>query len=115
MSEPATEKTEILAEAERQLREYFAGVRKIFDLPLKPDGTAFFQSVWSELQEIPYGETRTYGDIAKAVGQTDSGKGGRHGKSSQSDYDRDSVPPGDWSERKTGRLCRRPGCEAKID
>lgn len=39
----ATEKTEILAEAERQLREYFAGVRKIFDLPLKPDGTAFFK------------------------------------------------------------------------
>lgn len=65
----ATEKTEILAEAERQLREYFAGVRKSFDLPLKPDGTAFFQSVWNELQEIPYGETRTYGDIAKAVGK----------------------------------------------
>ena len=36
---------------------------------MKPDGTAFFQSVWKALQEIPYGETRTYGDIAKAVGK----------------------------------------------
>ena len=67
--EAVTEKTEILAEAERQLREYFAGARKDFELLLKPDGTAFFQSVWKALQEIPYGETRTYGDIAKVVGK----------------------------------------------
>lgn len=65
----ATKKTEALAETERQLREYFAGVRKVFDVLLKPDGTAFFQSVWKALQDIPYGETRTYGDIAKAVGK----------------------------------------------
>ena len=58
-----TEKTEALAETERQLREYFAGIRKSFDVLLKPDGTAFFQSVWKALLDIPYGETRTYGDI----------------------------------------------------
>ena len=49
-----TQKTEALAETERQLREYFAGVRKVFDVLLKPDGTAFFQSVWKALQDIPY-------------------------------------------------------------
>ena len=64
-----TEKTEALAETERQLREYFAGIRKSFDVLLKTDGTAFFQSVWKALLDIPYGETRTYGDIAKAVGK----------------------------------------------
>lgn len=67
--EAVTEKTESLEVAERQLREYFAGIRKSFDLLLKPDGTAFFQSVWKALRDIPYGETRTYGDIAKAVGK----------------------------------------------
>ena len=63
------EKKEALAETEQQLREYFAGIRKSFDVLLKPDGTAFFQSVWKALLDIPYGETRTYGDIAKAVGK----------------------------------------------
>lgn len=68
-TDAVTEKTPVLAEAERQLKEYFAGVRKNFELPLKPEGTAFFQSVWKELQEIPYGETRTYGEIAKSIGK----------------------------------------------
>lgn len=49
----ATEKTEILAEAERQLREYFAGVRKSFDLPLKPDGTAFFKVYGMSCRKFP--------------------------------------------------------------
>lgn len=62
-----TEKTQVLADAERQLNEYFAGSRKQFELPLKPDGTTFFQSVWTALCEIPYGETRSYGDIAHAI------------------------------------------------
>ena len=51
-----TEKTEILAETERQLKEYFVGVRKKFELPLKPDGTVFFQTVWKALLDIPYGQ-----------------------------------------------------------
>lgn len=68
-TQAVTEKTALLEDAERQLKEYFAGVRKKFDLPLKPDGTAFFQSVWKALMDIPYGETRTYGDIAAAVGK----------------------------------------------
>ena len=51
-----------------QLREYFAGARKEFDLPLAPEGTEFRRRVWAALREIPYGETRTYRDIAARVG-----------------------------------------------
>lgn len=55
-------------EAARQLREYFAGERTEFSLPLKPQGTPFQLAVWRALTEIPYGETRSYGAIAAAVG-----------------------------------------------
>ena len=58
----------LLQKAEGQLREYFAGRRKTFDLPLRPEGTAFRKKVWQALTEIPYGTTRTYGQIAEAVG-----------------------------------------------
>ncbi len=60
--------TDLLKEAKAQLDEYFAGKRKSFDLPLAPDGTAFQHRVWRALQEIPYGETRSYGEIARAIG-----------------------------------------------
>ena len=63
------EETPLLLEAERQLSEYFAGRRKAFDLPLAPKGTPFQCAVWQALTEIPYGETRTYGEIAVAVGR----------------------------------------------
>ncbi|HNV03744.1 MAG TPA: methylated-DNA--[protein]-cysteine S-methyltransferase [Vicinamibacterales bacterium] len=56
-------------EAERQLIEYFHGRRTRFDLRLSPTGTAFQTAVWKALQRIPYGETRSYGEIAKAVGR----------------------------------------------
>ena len=58
----------LLREACSQLGEYFQGKRRQFDLPLSSAGTAFQQRVWSELQKIPYGETRSYEDIAAAVG-----------------------------------------------
>jgi methylated-DNA-[protein]-cysteine S-methyltransferase len=57
-----------VAEAVRQLNEYFAGRRNDFDLPLAPNGTEFQRTVWSRLQEIPYGETISYGELAKRVG-----------------------------------------------
>lgn len=60
--------TPILKEAGRQLTEYFEGTRKNFDLPLAPLGTEFQQNAWKALQEIPYGETRSYGDMAKNIG-----------------------------------------------
>ena len=57
-----------VGEAVRQLREYFAGKRAEFDLPLAPEGTAFQRTVWRQLQEIPYGETISYGELARRVG-----------------------------------------------
>jgi methylated-DNA-[protein]-cysteine S-methyltransferase len=57
-----------VAEAIRQLREYFAGGRTGFDLPLAPKGTEFQRAVWRQLQEIPYGETISYGELARRVG-----------------------------------------------
>lgn len=59
--------TPLLEEAARQLREYFDHRRSNFDLPLSPHGTDFQRSVWDELERIPYGETRTYGDVAAAL------------------------------------------------
>lgn len=63
------EATPLLLEACRQLREYFAGERKEFALPLAPAGTAFQKKVWAALRDIPWGETRSYGDIARAIGK----------------------------------------------
>ncbi len=61
--------TDLLKEAAAQLNEYFNGVRKSFKLPLSPAGTSFQMAVWNALLEIPYGETRSYGNIAMAVGK----------------------------------------------
>jgi methylated-DNA-[protein]-cysteine S-methyltransferase len=55
--------------ARRQLEEYFAGVRTEFDLPLRPTGTPFQHEVWAALQTIPYGEVRSYGEIAAQIGR----------------------------------------------
>jgi len=59
--------TEVLAEVARQLDEYFLRKRRAFDLPLKLNGTEFQRAVWNALLEIPYGETRSYHDIAKRL------------------------------------------------
>ena len=56
-------------DAFRQLGEYFAGERTAFDLPLRPIGSDFELAVWHQLTRIPYGETRSYGYVAKAVGE----------------------------------------------
>ena len=60
-------KTPVLSEAEQQLTEYFSGRRREFTLPLKPAGTAFQQAVWQALRGIPFGETRSYAEIAQSV------------------------------------------------
>ena len=56
-----------LAYVRRQLTEYFAGERKVFDLKLNPDGTEFQRQVLEELQKIPYGTTVSYGEIARRI------------------------------------------------
>jgi methylated-DNA-[protein]-cysteine S-methyltransferase len=59
----------VLVETERQLTEYFAGKRQDFALKLEPVGTAFQRDVWNALLTIPFGETRSYGEIAKQIGR----------------------------------------------
>lgn len=60
--------SEVILRTKSQLDEYFAGKRTAFDIPLHPVGTGFQQRVWKALLEIPFGETRTYKDIALSVG-----------------------------------------------
>jgi len=61
--------TDAIRAAAAQLDEYFAGRRTAFDLPLDARGTDFQRSVWEALKAIPYGQTRSYGQIARAVGR----------------------------------------------
>jgi methylated-DNA-[protein]-cysteine S-methyltransferase len=58
----------LFAEAEDQLKAYFVGELREFTLPLRLDGTPFQRTVWDELRKIPYGERRTYGELAEALG-----------------------------------------------
>ena len=64
----SSRETVLLAEAVRELNEYFAGTRKTFELPLAARGTVFQKRVWDALCRIPYGKTASYRDIAEAVG-----------------------------------------------
>jgi methylated-DNA-[protein]-cysteine S-methyltransferase len=64
----------ILVETGRQLNEYFAGKRDEFAIPLDMRGTAFQKDVWRALQAIPFGKTRSYGEIAKQVGRPTSSR-----------------------------------------
>ncbi len=63
-----------LAEPERQLRAWFAGERRSFELPLDPRGTPFQRAVWDLLAEIPWGQTTTYGDLARQLGKPGSAR-----------------------------------------
>lgn len=62
----------VLRDTEKQLNEYFAGARRRFDLPLDFQGTEFQKQVWQALLDIPYGETRSYGQIAQSIGNPKS-------------------------------------------
>ena len=64
---PRHDKTPLLDEASRQILAYFAGDLKAFDLPLAPRGGALHQAVFRAMLAIPYGETRTYGDLAREL------------------------------------------------
>ena len=59
----------VLKETVTQLEEYFAGERTEFDVPMELDGTEFQRAVWAELARIPYGETISYGELARRVGR----------------------------------------------
>lgn len=62
------QETALIKNAVAQLNEYFAGKRKVFDIPLAMDGTTFQKTVWNALIAIPYGETRSYKEIAESIG-----------------------------------------------
>jgi methylated-DNA-[protein]-cysteine S-methyltransferase len=59
----------ILAQTAKQLREYFAGERRVFELPLAAEGTEFQQRVWQALMALEFGQTCSYGQLARAIGQ----------------------------------------------
>jgi len=61
--------SEVLRQAARELNEYFAGKCTEFTFPMRAEGTPFQQKVWQALREIPYGQTRAYGEIAGLIGQ----------------------------------------------
>lgn len=75
-----TATTPLLRRAADQLAEYFAGQRRIFDLPLAPEGSDFQQRVWRRMAKIPYGKTMTYGDLAHAIGSAPRAVGGACGR-----------------------------------
>ena len=62
--------TKLLLETQKQLKEYFKGKRTKFEIPLNPKGTEFMKKVWKELLNIPYGEVRTYKEIAEKIGNS---------------------------------------------
>lgn len=64
----------VFQETARQLDEYFAGKRREFSVPIRTQGTDFQEKVWAALRKIPYGETRTYGQIAAQVGNPKAGR-----------------------------------------
>ena len=74
--------TPLLAEAEKQLHEYFSGSRQSFSLPLQPIGTDFQQQVWQGLLCIPYGEYKSYAQLAQMIGKPGACRavGGANGK-----------------------------------
>jgi methylated-DNA-[protein]-cysteine S-methyltransferase len=59
----------LFVDAARQLREYFAGVRTLFDVPLAPEGTPFQRDVWSAIGDVPYGQTISYAELARRCGR----------------------------------------------
>ena len=65
--EEKSQASAVLDKTEKQITEYLTGQRKEFDMPLELEGTEFQRKVWAELQKIPYGQTRSYKDIAKSL------------------------------------------------
>jgi methylated-DNA-[protein]-cysteine S-methyltransferase len=81
-SVPSSGKNEVMTVAKQELSAYFAGDLTAFSVPLDWQGTRFQESVWQALLAVPYGETVTYGDIARAIGRPRSSRpvGGAVGK-----------------------------------
>ena len=70
----------LLGEAKAQIEAYFDGRLNAFDLPLRPPGTAFGRAVWQQMQQIPFGRTRTYGELARRLDSAPRAVGGACGR-----------------------------------
>ena len=77
---PEDAPTPLLIEARRQIEAYFAGDLRRFDLPLQPRGSTHEQCVWAAMRQIPYGETRSYSDLARDIGSGPRAIGNACGK-----------------------------------
>ena len=77
---------EVIAQTKRQLTEYFAGMRKTFDVPLRLVGTDFQHAVWQELLKLPYGTLTTYGEIACRIGRPGELRSSLRNFESQNEY-----------------------------
>jgi methylated-DNA-[protein]-cysteine S-methyltransferase len=77
---PENDETPLLLQARGQLEEYFDGKRTSFDLPLAPHGTEFQRKVWAALSRIPFGQTRSYGELAQDLGTAPRALGGACGR-----------------------------------
>ena len=101
----------IIDTAVEQLAMYFDGKLKIFDLPLNLRGTDFQKRVWNLLLEIPFGETRTYGDLARALGNAGASQavGAANGKNPVAIVV--PLPSSDRRFRSFNGICRRDGQE----
>ena len=66
--------TPVLDQAAAEIAEYFAGERAAFEVPVRLPGTAFQRAVWQQLQSIPFGEVRGYGDLGRALGHATAGR-----------------------------------------
>ncbi len=114
---PRREGLPLFAQAQAWLEAYFSGARPAWDLPLAPAGTAFQRLVWELLLEIPYGQTTTYGALARQAageGTVDRRKagpglhvqpGGGRSRGAQPHLHFDSLPPGAGGGWRAGWLC----------
>ena len=89
---------------EAELREYFSGERREFAVPLVLSGTAFQKRVWRVLQDIPYGTTISYAELARRAGSERGVRAVGRAKRRQPYRDRGSVPPRHPGQRRPGRL-----------
>ena len=112
VTDPDDEVAPLLGEARRQLRGYFSGSVRTFDLPLARRGTVFQRRVWSELEKIPYGVTSSYGDIARRLGLP-MGASRAVGTANGANPIAIVVPchRRDRGQGQAGRLRRRPGAQ----
>ncbi|AIF52540.1 methylated-DNA--[protein]-cysteine S-methyltransferase [Pelosinus sp. UFO1] len=74
LQDATVKETSLIKEASQQLNDYLARKRRSFALPLAPEGTEFQQKVWKALQDIPCGEIRSYGEVAKRIGQPNAAR-----------------------------------------